>query len=401
MKKKLGALARVLVSVGILAYLFNSIFRDEASRIADRIVQAPPAGVAALAQELGLNAEQVKLILTQCAVLPNQEPEKKADLNKLDWRERERFVWKVGPPQLWDVFCRVNLLWFALGIASMGLVCYFCIVRWQWILRVQGLDLRFWRTTSIFFIGMFFNAFMLGATGGDVIKAMYVAHETHHKKAEAVATVVVDRVIGLLVLFVIALVMMAFNYTRVFGDMRLRSFAIVTLVVVVAAAGGTALTFWRGFADKFFGLRGWLQRVPKYETLRRMVEACRMYASHPVVLGKTTLITVGVHVFSMLSIVCVGKGLGIVTDKGMVDYFLYLPIINSVTAIPISISGFGIREGMYVKMFNEVGVASSAALALSLLGYIATLFWSLVGAIFYLTHHKEVVAAERDATVPE
>ena len=397
MKKKLGALARVLVSVGILAYLFNSIFRDEASRIADRVVHAPPATVAALAQELRLNAEQVKLILTQCA----DPQEKKADLNKLDWLERERFVWNVGPPHLGEVFRRVKVLWLELGIACMGLVCYFGIVRWQWILQVQGLELRFWRACSIFFIGLFFNAFMLGSTGGDVIKALYVAHETHHKKAEAVATVVVDRVIGLLVLFVIALVMMAFNYSRVFGDMRLRSFAIVTLVVVVAAAGGTALTFWRGFADKFFGLRGWLQRVPKYETLRRMVEACRMYASHPVVLGKTTLITVGVHVFSMLSIVCVGKGLGIVTDKGMVDYFLYLPIINSVTAIPISISGFGIREGMYVKMFNEVGVASSAALALSLLGYIATLFWSLVGAIFYLTHHKEVVAAERDATVPE
>ena len=83
MKKKLGALARVLVSVGILIYLFNSIFRDEASRIADRVVQAPPATVAALAQELGLNAEQVKLILTQCA----NPQEKKADLNKLEWRE--------------------------------------------------------------------------------------------------------------------------------------------------------------------------------------------------------------------------------------------------------------------------------------------------------------------------
>ena len=56
---------------------------------------------------------------------------------------------------------------------------------------------------------------------------------------------------------------------------------------------------------------------------------------------------------------------------------------------------------MYVKMFDEVGVASSAALALSLLGYIAGLFWSLVGAIFYLTHRQEVVAAERDVAAPE
>jgi uncharacterized protein (TIRG00374 family) len=234
---------------------------------------------------------------------------------------------------------------------------------------------------------------MLGSTGGDVIKAWYVAHETHHKKAEAVATVVVDRVIGLLVLFVIALLMMAAFYHRVFDDVKLRWFAVITLAVVVVTVGGTALTFWRGFADKFFGLRGWLQKLPKYDTLRRMVEACRVYASHPVVLGKTTLVTVGVHGFSMLAIVCIGRGLGIVTKSGLVDYFLYLPIINSVTAIPISISGFGVREGMYQVMFGEVGVAASLAVALSLLGYLASLFWSLVGAGFYLTHRKEIPTA--------
>ena len=390
MKKKLETLARVLVSVGILVYLFNSIFRDEAARVADRIAQTPQAAISTVARELGLETNQVALILAKCV----DPQEKKADLNKLDWRERERLVWKIGPPRLWDVFRRISVLWFALGTACMGLVCYFCVVRWQWILQVQGLNLRFWRATSIFFIGLFFNAFMLGSTGGDVIKALYVAHETHHKKAEAVATVLVDRVIGLMVLFIIALVMMAFNYSRVFVDVRLRSFAIVTLVVVVATVGGMALTFWRGFVDKFSGLRGWLQRLPRYDTLRRMVEACRIYASHPAVLGKTALITVGVHVFSMLSVVCIGKGLCIATSGGIVDYFLYLPIISSVTAIPISISGFGVREGMYVSMFDQVGVASSAALALSLLGYITTLFWSVIGAAFYLTHHKEVTAVE-------
>jgi hypothetical protein len=48
-------------------------------------------------------------------------------------------------------------------------------------------------------------------------------------------------------------------------------------------------------------------------------------------------------------------------------------------------------------MFGEVGVPGSAALALSLLGYLAGLFWSLVGAAFYLTHRKEVTAIEHEA----
>jgi len=351
MKKHLTNLARVLISVGILVYLFNGIFQKEA-------------------------AEQI------------------ANLDSLPWGERTAKIWSVGPRTLMNVFQKVEASWFVLGIACMGIVVVCGAVRWQWILRVQGLDLKFRRVFSINFIGLFFNAFMLGATGGDVMKAWYAAHETHHKKAEAVATVIVDRIIGLLVLFVIALVMMLTFWHRVYDDARLRTFTVFTLAFVTGVVGITALSFWRGFADRLPGLRKLLQRLPKYETMRRMIEACRVYASHPVVLGKTAAITVAVHVFSMLAIVCIGKGLGI-TTASLTDYFLYLPIINSISAIPITISGFGVREGMYVAMFDRVGVPGAAALALSLLGYFASLFWSLAGAPFYLTHRKEIPPAEQ------
>jgi len=351
MKKHLGNLARVLVSVGILAYLFHGIFRNEA-------------------------AEQI------------------AGLDTLPWGERLAKIWSVGPQSLAEVFQQVQPLWFVLAIACVGVVMVCGVVRWQWILRVQGLELPLKKVFSINFIGLFFNSFMLGATGGDVMKAWYVARETHHKKAEAVATVIVDRVIGLLVLFVIALVMMLAFWHRVYDDARLRTFTVFTLLFVLGTVAVTALSFWKGFADHLPGLRALLERLPKYETMRRMIEACRVYASHPVVLGKTAAITVAVHGFSMLAIVCIGKGLGI-TSASLADYFLYLPIINSISAIPITISGFGVREGMYVAMFSRVGVPGTAALALSLLGFFANLFWSLVGAVFYVTHRKELPPAEQ------
>jgi glycosyltransferase 2 family protein len=112
------------------------------------------------------------------------------------------------------------------------------------------------------------------------------------------------------------------------------------------------------------------------------------------VLFKTFAISFVVHFFSMLSIWCVGRGLAVTSAK-FTDYFLYLPIINSVTAVPITISGFGVREGMYIKMFHEVGVPEAVALVMSLLGYLATLFWSIVGGAFFLTHRKEMPPTEQ------
>ena len=395
MKQKLLAVLRILVSVGILAYLFNSIFEKEAAERLNVIAESPTANASDLARELRVSSAQVALVRAQGIEKDPESQKDEVNLKRLAWRDRIPLTWALGPQALKEVFQKVNVWWFALGIACMGLVCLLGIIRWQLILRVQGLELKFPRACSIFFVGMFFNAFLLGSTGGDVIKAWYVAHETHHKKAEAVATVVVDRVIGLLALFLIALIMMVMFWHRVYDDKRLRVFTVFTLAVVVGVVGVTALSFWRGVADKLPGMRAKLEKLPKYDTMRRLIEACRAYATHPQVLAKTMVVSFCVHFFSMLSIVCVGQGLGI-TSATFADYFLYLPIVNCVTAVPISIAGLGVREGMYVAMFGRVGVAASTAVALSLLGYLAALFWSLVGAIFYLTHRKEVTAIEHE-----
>jgi hypothetical protein len=354
MKKRLGGLIRILISVGILAYLFHSIFQKEAA---------------------------------------NYFVAHQKDPDALSWVERARIVWHVGPLSLWDALQKVQPLWLVWAVICAGIPGYLGIIRWQWILQVQGLEVRFSRLFSIAFIGLFFNAFMLGSMGGDVVKAWYVAHETHHKKAESVATVAVDRLIGMLVLFIIALVMMGLYYKRSFEDPKLLGFAVATLAVVLGTVAITILGLWRGFTDRFPRVRAWLVRLPRYDMLRRVVEAYRAYASHPVVLTKTVLISFAIHFFSMLSIWCVGRGLGISSAK-FVDYFLYLPIINTVTALPITISGFGLREGMYMKMFSQVNVAEPVALVMSLLGYLANLFWSIVGAAFYLTHRKELPPAE-------
>jgi uncharacterized protein (TIRG00374 family) len=394
MKKHVMLVVQILVSAVILAYLFNSIFERETAEILKPIATEPSTPTAALSQRLKLTPAQVELVRSRCVVTVGGEPA--IAIKQLTFKERRLIVWKIGPEGLWDVFKSIHPVWFGAAIACFGMVCLLGILRWQLILRVQGLEIKFWRATSIFFIGMFFNAFLLGATGGDVIKAWYVAHETHHKKAEAVTTVIVDRLIGLLSLFIIALVMMTIYRHRVFDDKRLIGFSIFTLAVVIGTVAVTIIGFWKGFADRFPWIRSSLHKLPKYDMIYRMVSAYREYASHPRVVLQTMLQSFGVHFFVFLSIICIARGLNI-TAAGVVDYFLYLPIINSLAAVPISFSGFGVREGMYVSMFAQVGMPEVQALALSLLGYLAGLFWSLVGSIFYITHRKEVVAIEHEA----
>jgi uncharacterized protein (TIRG00374 family) len=396
MKKHITLALRVVVSVGILAYLMNNICNDVARGVAAKILRAPAETWQQTARELGVDEPTAQMIREKCEF--NEATG--TDLAELPRADRLRFAWSVGPHQVGKTFGQVNLLWFAAALGCFGMVCLVGTLRWRLIMSLQGLEIPIWRALSIFFIGHFFNAFMLGATGGDVVKALYAAHETHHKKAEAVATVIMDRIIGLMALFVFALAMMSFFWQRVFVDPRMVSFAVFVLAVLMGTIGLTVLGVWGGEAGRFPRLWKQLERLPKFDVIRRMMDAYRAFARHPGAIGKTLVLSFGVHVCVMFSIVCIARGLSIHTTHGLSDFFLYLPIINTVAAMPVSISGFGVREWMYVAMLSGVGVGKEEALALSLLGYVATLMWSLVGGVFFLTHRRELPAAENVKSMP-
>jgi hypothetical protein len=86
-------------------------------------------------------------------------------------------------------------------------------------------------------IAHFFNSFLLGSVGGDVLKAYYVARETHHKKTEAIITVVVDRIIGLFSMLILACIMMLLN-TELLVTLNNKLKAVIWLIL--GMTGGCA-----------------------------------------------------------------------------------------------------------------------------------------------------------------
>jgi uncharacterized protein (TIRG00374 family) len=114
---------------------------------------------------------------------------------------------KMNWPQLWPIVRTVDVWWL-----TAGFLCFvptLLIVSWRWrmLLRVHGVRLRFWRVFELTMIGQFFSAFLLGTTGGDVVKIFYVARAVPLRRAAVSFTVVVDRVIGLVAMLLFGVVL--------------------------------------------------------------------------------------------------------------------------------------------------------------------------------------------------
>jgi hypothetical protein len=72
------------------------------------------------------------------------------------------------------------------------------------------------------------------------------------------------------------------------------------------------------------------------------------------------------------------------SDVGLVSFFIYVPIINVISMIPVSLNGLGVRENSYVILFSRVGLDGEVSLAVSLVSFFIVFVFSLVGGLFFI-----------------
>ena len=326
-----------------------------------------------------------------------------ANFAQLPRAEQWRQGWQIGPGELARTLGNVRPGAFALSVVLMGVTVALGVARWRLALRVQGLELSWGRANEISLVAHFFNSFLLGATGGDLMKAYYAARETHHKKTEAALTVFVDRVIGLWAMLLFASVMMLFNFPLLFAHGGLRPLAGLIVALMIGCTGFLFLAFRGGVSRGWTGAREWLRRLPKGEWLERALDSCRQFGRDPAFLWRALVVSMTLNAFCVFQFVVLARGMNLAIAP--VTLAVIVPIVICVAALPITPSGLGVRENLFVHLLaaKAVSVDATSALSLSLLAYAGSLFWSLVGGGVYMLfkqkHHltETELAEERES----
>ncbi len=314
-----------------------------------------------------------------------------------------RIGWTYGPHELWHTLVQVTSGGLCLSILCAGLTILIGALRWNLVLRVAGLYLRPGRAMEISFVAHFFNSFLLGSTGGDLLKAYYAARETQHKKIEAVVTVYVDRLIGLFAMLSFAGLMVLPNTGLLFSQGRLEAVTWFVLAMLLGCSCVVGLSFWGGISRRFPRGREYLRRLPQGESLERSLEACRYFGRKPVFLACVLMISMLVNLLCVLQMMLLAWGLHLrVAPLAML---VIVPMIICISALPITPNGLGVRENLYVLMLGApaIAIGPTQALSLSLLAYACGLFWSLIGAAVYVGlkesgHLIEVTGTDRATT---
>ncbi len=265
----------------------------------------------------------------------------------------------------------------------MAFLCLFVsnltgCAQWRLLLARQGVNMGYKELLRTYFVGLFFNNFMPGNVGGDIKKVYDIKVESGQTVGAAFTATVFDRLFGLFFLNVLAIGVGVLFFLR---DPAQRYFLLPSFWVFLGFVVFLSALFSRR-AGRLLGLVvGRLLPARLADRFVRMQSRFHVYRDMQLwtqiiaISAVTQILRVLVHFFC---------GLAVGVHINVSWYFFYIPMVAVVSALPISIGGFGPRELLAQSLFARAGVGSMQSVAIQLLAYLVSLVVSLFGALEFL-----------------
>lgn len=255
------------------------------------------------------------------------------------------------------------------AIALYGIQPLLQIVRFQWMLRLQGIRVGWLHAGAVCFIGNFYNFVIPGTTGGDLIRAGYMMRGEHDRHG-ALAAISLDRLTGMAGVFALAALA---GWLGPSQEAIIRRAALVSgLMAVGMIVGYMVLTGWLAMGRL-------LHRLPFGGHLERFYTALSVGRGGWGRLGASVVLTVILQSGSMAAFSVAAVALGMAPAWS--TYFVCLPVSLVIASIPIVPMGLGTLEAAMIALLaGHVGSASQV-LGLALTMRLIGLVWALPGGV--------------------
>jgi uncharacterized membrane protein YbhN (UPF0104 family) len=277
----------------------------------------------------------------------------------------------------------VSLPHLALVLALVAIDRLVMVWRWLLLLRAADVQVTAREAARLFLVSSFVGSFLPAGVGGDAARAWGLSRITS-KLGDALASVVVDRVLGVLSLAAMAvagLVVWAPGGGSARGWIALA----VLALACVAAFWGDAVLRWALPPHRHGG--------PVARRLLRLADAVAHYRDHRGTLAAVMAWSLGVQLLRITQAYVLGLGLGL--QVPFAYYLLFMPLGLLMLLLPISVSGFGVPQGVIVWLLRPMGVPDALAFALSTLIVLTGLAGNLPGLLLWLRPAAPAAPAPR------
>ncbi len=285
-----------------------------------------------------------------------------------------------GPRSPWRLFSCFGLIILAATISFF---------RWHLLLRIVQIPIRLRDTMRLGFLGQLLTFVSLGQVGGDLFKAVFIAREQDDRRAEAIGTIIVDRLCGLYGLLIVATVALLASGVG-HEDTELEVIANGTYLLTGIGSVVAALALIPQVAQSKLTHR--LTQTPKLGGLfKRVLDA--LYLFHDNKLGLVAIggISLMVHILTAFAVYFAATSL-YSTTPSIGQIFVASPIASVAGALPITPGGLGSYELVMDFMYNLFSPADAQGRGIVVASCyrIGTFAVAAIGIVFYWMRHREL-----------
>jgi uncharacterized protein (TIRG00374 family) len=270
-------------------------------------------------------------------------------------------------------FARLDPFWIAAALAALALQIVLAGPRWSAIAGALGAALPAGRAIRFSAIAGFFNQALPSTVGGDAMRAWLLGRQGRDWR-NAISSVIADRVIGVGFLSVIVAACLPWSFVLIAAPEG----RIAVLVIGLGGVLGLALVLALGGS-------AFARRLGRWRAVRFALDVAA--AVRRVMLGPRTglpvaLVSIIIHLLTVVAAWALARAVTLAPDP--LALLILIPPVILISMVPISIGGWGIREGTMVVAFAYAGMARSEALAVSVLLGLAMLVLGAAGGLLWL-----------------
>jgi len=282
-------------------------------------------------------------------------------------------------------------VWILAALGAYGVTTALGMARWYILLGKSHTHIGFRKTAELTMVGIFANAFMPGAMGGDIFKAFLATREVPTEKTRIVISIFMERVLGFIAMFLVStgLILNRFGpltqnpATKIAVYLYFTAFGLVLLLVLL----GT----WKRIGE-FIPL--W-NRLPFKQTLGEAGKAYQTFMRHKASFWGGLALSILAHFSLLLTCWFAAKALGL--ELKFWDLGAVLPLIALATLVLPSFGGLGVRELAFQHFLTYVAINKETSIALSLSFYAITLAWSFLGGLIYLQYRSSLSGIQTES----
>ncbi len=311
-------------------------------------------------------------------------------------RNRESLEQIAHTPKAWHYLFAALLL-----VGGSAVLTFF---RWFLLVRAQQFEFPFRDALRLGFIGLISNYVAPGAVGGDIVKAILMARDQKSRRAAAIATVILDRILGMLALVMVGAIASLLPAVAL-DQPELRTVRLLMWVGTGAGLVGLVLMLTPAFTHARWIRK--LESLPKIgKLLGELIHSVELYQSRPMAVVLALLISLVGHAGLISGFFLCALWMKQPWTPDLSTHFFFMPTAELFGAFVPVPAGMGALEGVVSQFYKDVRPESISAESAAAAGLIATLAFRVVslgvaaiGGAYYLTARREIVDALHEAEV--